>query len=134
MHIPPIHTIAPLTAKAKLTASHNQKDIKNVIDADGSTTWLATEKNGDIWIESEFDKPETIASVVAGRGDHWTTKNNPELQIPDGNNGWKTIYKWKPKWGTVKFFKKPITIKKIRLLVKGTKEYNLAEFELYAPL
>jgi len=56
------------------------------------------------------------------------------LQIPNGNNRWKTVYKWKPKCESIKFFKKPITTKKIRLLVKGAKEYNLAEFELYAPL
>ena len=133
MDVKPLHVITPLTYSAKLTASQNQKDIKNVVDGDAKTTWYAEKKKGDIWIEANFDKPVTIASVVLGRGDHWMPKNRPELQIPDGNGGWKTIFKWKPKWTTVKFLKKPVTTKKVRILVK-TKWYNLAEFELYPPL
>jgi len=134
MDIKPMHVIEPLTYKAKLTASQNQKDIKNVVDGDTKTTWLAKKQDGEIWIEAEFDKPMIIGSVVAGRGDNWKPKNKPELQIPDGNGGWKTVFKWKPKWTTVKFLKKPVTTKKIRLYVKKASSYNLAEFELYAPL
>ncbi len=134
MDVKPLHVYHPLTYKAKLTASQNRKDIGNVIDGNARTTWLAEKKNGDIWIEAEFDAPVTIASVVAGRGDHWKPKNKPELQIPDGKGGWKTVFKWKPKWEIIKFLKKPVTTKKIRLLVKGTNYYNLAEFELYPPM
>ncbi len=133
MDVKPLHVITPLTYQAKLTASQNQKDIKNVVDGDAKTTWYAEKKKGDIWIEADFDKPVTIASVVLGRGNHWMSKNRPELQIPDGKGGWKTVFKWKPKWTTVKFLKKPVTTKKVRILVK-TKWYNLAEFELYPPL
>ena len=134
MDVKPLHVITPLTYKATLTASQNQDEVKNVVDGNAETTWLAADKKKKIWIEASFETPVTIASVVAGRGDDWNPKNKPELQIPDGNGGWKTILKWKPKWTTVKFLKEPVTTQKIRLLVKGTKKYNLAEFELYAPL
>jgi alpha-L-fucosidase len=134
METKPLHVFTPLTYQAKLTASQNQEDLKNVVDGNARTTWKVEKKSGQIWIEATFDKPVTIASVVVGRGDHWKPKNKPELQIPDGNGGWKTVLKWKPKWGTVKFLKEPITTESIRLFVKGTATYNLAEFELYAPL
>ncbi len=128
------HVFEPLTYKATITASQKQAAIKNVVDGDARTTWFAENKNGEIWIEANFDKPVTIASVVLGRGDHWKTKNNPELQVLDGTGNWKTVFKWRPKWETVKFLKEPITTDKVRLFVKGTSTYNLAEFELYAPL
>jgi hypothetical protein len=134
MNIKPIDVFEPLTYKATLTASQNQKDIKNVVDGNAQTTWYANSKNGEIWIEASFNKPVTVASVVAGRGDHWNPKNNPFIQFLNDDGTWETILKWKAKWETVKFFKKPVTAKKFRLLVKGTKQYNLAEFELYAPL
>jgi len=134
MEVKPMHVITPLTYQAKITASQNQKDVKNLTDGNARTTWLADKKKGAIWLEATFDKPVTIASVVLGRGDNWYPKNKPELQIPDGNGGWKTIFKWKPKWTTLKFLKKPVTTQKVRVLIKGAKKYNLAEFELYAPL
>ena len=55
------------------------------------------------------------------------------LQIPDENGGWKTIFKWKPKWETVKPLKEPITTNKVRLFVTKASNYDLAEFELYTP-
>ena len=134
MNVKPLHAITPLTYHAKLTASQNQKDVENLVDGNAKTTWLADDKKKEIWIKASFDKPITIASVVLGRGDNWIPKNKPELQIPDGNGAWKTVFKWKPKWTTVKFLKKSITTNKVRILVKGTKKYNLAAFELYAPL
>ena len=134
METKPVHAIEPLTYKAILTASQSQDDIKNVMDGNARTTWFADSKNGEIWIEAAFEEPVTVASLVAGRGDHWNPKNKPFLQIFNEDGEWETVMKWKPKWETVKFLKKPITGKKFRLLVKGTKQYNLAEFELYAPL
>ncbi len=133
MDVKPLHVITPLTYHAKLTASQNKKDINNVVDGDAKTTWYADSKQGPIWIEAQFDHPVTIASIVTGRGRRWLIKNIQKLQIPDGKGGWKTVFKWKPKWTTVKFLKKPVTTKKIRLLVEA-KWYNLAEFELYPPL
>ncbi|WP_194767893.1 alpha-L-fucosidase [Tamlana sp. I1] len=135
MDMAPMYSIKTLTQQATLTASQNQEATKNVIDGNPTTVWHAsTKKNKDIWIQANFEKPETIESFVAGRGEEWVTKNNPELQIPDGNGGWKTIYKWKPKFEPLKYLKNPVTTDKIRLKVKNTKDYYLAEFELYAPL
>jgi len=134
MDVAPIHVHVPLTYKATLTASQNQENVKNLIDGDAKTTWFASKKEGDIWVEASFKKPVTVASVVAGRGDHWNPRNKPELQILDENGKWKTVFKWKPKWETVKFLKKPVIASKFRLFVTGTSSYNLAEFELYAPL
>jgi len=135
MTIEPKYAITPISHKATLTASQNQDHVKNIVDGDATTIWEATGKNNkEIWIEATFSKPETIASFVTGRGEEWHPKHKPEIQIPDGNGGWKTIYKWKPKFETVQFFKEPITTNKIRLVIKNTPKYYLAEFELYTPL
>lgn len=135
MELKPFHSVIPLTHKAEFTASQNEKDVRCITDGDATTVWHAAgdDKNG-IWVEASFEKPVTIASFVAGRGEEWVTKNNPELQIPDGDGGWNTIYKWTPKWEPLKFLKEPVTTDKIRLKVEKTKEYFLAEFELYAPI
>jgi alpha-L-fucosidase len=135
MNIEAFYSLIPLTHQATFTASQNEKDLKSITDGDATTVWHASGKNKkDIWVEATFKTPVTIASVVAGRGEEWVTKNNPELQIPDGNGSWKTVYKWKPKFEPVKFLKEPVTTDKIRLKVKNTKDYFLAEFELYAPI
>jgi hypothetical protein len=130
-----MYSIKTLTQQATFTASQNVEATKNVIDGNPKTVWHASGKNKkDIWIQANFKQPVTIASFVAGRGEEWVTKNNPELQIPDGNGGWKTIYKWKPKFEPLKYLKKPVTTDKIRLKVNKTKDYFLAEFDLFAPL
>ena len=138
MDVEPLLTQIPLTIGAKLTASHNNKNLKFVTDQDATTIWevkLDKDKNEkEIWIETTFDKPVTIGSVITGRGDKWYPRNKPELQIPDGNGGWKTVFKWKPKFEPVKFLTKPVTTDKIRLRITGAKQYWLAEYELYAPL
>ncbi len=138
MELEPLLAQVPLTVGAKLTASHNNKNLKFVTDQDATTIWeakLDKDKNEkEIWIEATFDKPVTIGSVVTGRGDKWYPRNKPELQIPDGNGSWKTVFKWKPKFEPVKFLTEPVTTDKIRLRITGAKQYWLAEYELYAPL
>ena len=136
MEVAPLFAQIPLTVGAKLTASQNQEDLKFVTDQDATTIWEAHIKGSEkeIWIEATFDKPVTIGSVVAGRGDKWYPRNKPELQIPDGKGAWKTVFKWKPKFEPVKFLKEPVTTNKIRLKITGAKQYYLAEFELYKPL
>ncbi|MFC2080527.1 hypothetical protein ACFLRQ_03535, partial [Bacteroidota bacterium] len=136
MDINPIYLQEPLTSKATITASHSKDDVWKLTDYDATTTWLAEKgKNeGDIWIEAAFEETVTIASVVTGRGDEWVPRHNPELQIPDGKGGWKTVFAWKPKWAPVKFLDEPVTTDKVRLKIGGTSTYYLAEFELYAPL
>jgi hypothetical protein len=124
-----------LTWDARLTASDDESTVRNVVDRDTSTVWhgkLAKDESA-MWIECAFDAPVTIGSVVAGRGDEWSPRNNPELQIPDDDGGWKTIYRWKPKWQTVHFLEEAVTTRVIRLYVTGTERYPLAEFELYPP-
>ncbi len=135
MDVEPLFAQIPLTIGAKLTSSHNIENLKFVTDHDATTTWEAKLKGNEkeIWIEVTFDKPVTIGSVVTGRGDKWYPRNKPELQIPDGEGAWKTVFKWKPKFEPVKFLKEPVTTNKIRLRITGAKQYYLAEFELYAP-
>ncbi|NPA35366.1 MAG: alpha-L-fucosidase [Chlorobi bacterium] len=130
----PLLAQKPLTLNAKLTASVNQEEIPNVTDQDAMTNWsvkLPDESKDSIYIIAEFDKPVTVTSVVLGRGEEWFPRFKPELQIPDGDNGWKTVYKWKPKFEPVKVLKKPVNASKFRLLINGTKTFYLAEFELY---
>jgi len=135
MDIEPFYAYKSLTSKAKLKASANQENIGLITDADATTTWHAKRNDAkEIWIEATFDKPVTIGSLVTGRGEEWFPRNKPELQIPDGNGGWKTVLKWKPKWEPVKFLKEPITTDKLRLNINGAPVYFLAEFELYEPL
>ncbi|TLX76415.1 hypothetical protein E9993_05855 [Labilibacter sediminis] len=135
MNMEPVLVQKPLTLEAKLSASHNQEDIHLVKDQDATTSWHAHLKKDEkeIWIEASFEKPVTIGSLVTGRGEEWVPKNTPELQIPDGNGGWETVFKWKPKWEPVKHLEKPVTTDKVRLCISGTNKYVLAEFELYAP-
>ena len=135
MEIEPQLAQIPLTLGAKLTASHNSESLKFLTDQNATTIWEVklNENEKEIWIEATFDKPVTIGSVVTGRGDKWYPRHKPELQIPDGKGGWKTVFKWKPKFEPVKFLPEPVTTDKIRLNVKGTNQYYLAEFELYAP-
>lgn len=135
MDLEPLYAIKPLTLDAELTASNNQEELKHIFDADASTIWHAKkDANGEIWIEADFKNPVTIGSIVTGRGDQWHPKHTPELQIPDENGTWKTIFSWKPKFETVKFLKEPITTNKVRLKITGAPVYYLAELELYAPL
>ena len=136
MEIEPVYAQTPLTNRAKLTSSHNQENIWKVNDHDANTSWHASLSKGEseIWIEASFENEVTIASVVAGRGDEWSPRNTPEIQIPDGKGGWTTVFTWKPKWEPVKFLDQPVTTDKIRLRITGTNSYYLAEFELYAPL
>lgn len=135
MDIIPMYSLKPLTHQAVFKASQNQEGTNNVIDGDPTTVWHASGKNNkEIWLEASFKKPVTIASFVAGRGEEWETKNSPELQIPDKNGDWKTVYKWKPKFEPFKYLKKPVTTDRIRLKVSKVKNYFLAEFELYEPI
>lgn len=136
MEIEPLFAQIPLTIGARLTSSHNQSNLKKITDHDATTTWEAKlgDNEKEIWIEATFDKPVTIGTVVTGRGDKWYPRNIPELQITDGKGGWKTVFKWKPKFEPVKFLPEPVTTNKIRLRITGAKQYYLAEFELYAPL
>lgn len=132
----PLFAQVPLTIGAKLTSSINADNLKFVTDQNAETIWEVKLRNNEkeIWIEATFDKPVIIGSVVTGRGDKWYPRNKPELQIPDGNGGWKTIFSWKPKFEPVKFLPEPVTTDKIRLNITGTNRYYLAEFELYPPL
>lgn len=133
--IKPISRVPSLTKQAKLTASHNQDKLKNLIDQNADTNWQANFKK-ECWIQATFDKPVTIGSFYIARGDEWSPKFTAEIQIPDGNNGWKTITpkKLKLKWEPIKFLDKPVTTDKIRLLITDAKKFICAEFELYPPV
>lgn len=134
MDIEPFYAQKPITSQATLTASDNQEDLGLITDGDATTTWHAkADKKKEIWIEANFKKSVTISSIVTGRGEEWFPKNSPELQIPDGKGGWKTIFKWKAKWEPVKFLKEPITTDKVRLNIKKAPRYFLAELEFYSP-
>jgi alpha-L-fucosidase len=136
--IKPLSRVSSLTKQAKLTASHNQNLLKNLTDQDASTHWNASLKKGEkeFWIEADFEKPVTIGSFYVARGDEWSPKFTAAIQIPDGDKGWKTITpkKLKLKWEPIKFLKKPVTTKKIRLLITNAKKFICAEFELYPPV
>ena len=134
MDTEPLLAQRPLTLDAKLTSSVNDDQLKNLIDQDAMTNWHVQLRKNDtskIWLTAEFDHPVTVTSIVLGRGDEWYPRFKPELQIPDGDGGWKTVYKWKPKFEPVKMLKKPVKASKFRLLINGTKTFYLAEFELY---
>ena len=134
MDVEPLLAQKPLTLDAKLTASVNEDQIENLRDQDAMTNWhvsLHRNSNDSIYLIAEFDKPVTVSSIVLGRGDKWIPRFNPEFQIPDGNGGWKTVYKWKPKFEPVKTLKQPVKASKFRLLINGTRTFYLAEFELY---
>lgn len=135
MDVNPVFAQTPLTHNAKLSVSCNTKDLELLTDHDATTIWEAkANEDKEIWIEVKFDNPVEIGSVVTGRGEEWHPRHIPELQIPDGEGGWKTILKWKPKWEPVQFLKQAVKTDTIRLLVTGTKQYYLAEFELYSAI
>ncbi|MFC1766440.1 alpha-L-fucosidase [Planctomycetota bacterium] len=125
-----------LTWDASLTASHDTEHIAHVTDRDTTTSWHARLSKGEdeLWIEAVFKQPQAIGSVVTGRGDKWSPRHQPELQVPDGQGGWKTVFSWKPKWEPVKILKQSVVTKRIRLRVTGATQYHLAEFELYPPI
>ncbi len=134
MSVEPLLAQRPLTLDAKIVVSQNPNEVKNLTDQNALTNWTAkNDKNNtkEIWIEADFEKPVTITSIVLGRGDQWYPRFKPELQIPDDNGGWKTVYKWKPKFQPVKMLKKPVKTQKVRLKVNQAKQFYLAEFELY---
>jgi alpha-L-fucosidase len=135
MTLKPENILHSLTSKATLVASSNSDELGKVIDNDATTSWHAKPLKGEksIWIEATFEEPVTIGSIVTARGEEWYPRNRPELQIPDGKGGWKTVFKWKPKWEPVKFLKEPVETSKVRLLIKDAPVYYLAELELYAP-
>lgn len=136
MSISPLLAQRPLTLDAKLTASHNQEEIHFLTDQDATTNWHVQLDKGEkeLWLEATFNEPVSIGSVVTGRGKEWMPRNNPELQVPDGEGGWKTVFKWKAKWEPVKYLDQPVKTDKIRLRVTAAKQYFLAEFELYPPM
>jgi hypothetical protein len=63
-------------------------------------------------------------------------KHTAEIQIPAGDNGWKTITprNLKLKWETMKSLEEPVTTDRIRLRVTNTQKFVCAEFELYPPV
>jgi len=134
MDAEPLLAQKPLTLEAKLNSSVNKENLAKLTDQDAMTTWhvkLPKDSKDEIWVTAEFDHPVTVTSIVLGRGDEWYPRFKPELQIPDGNGGWETVYKWKPKFEPVKMLKKPVKSDKFRLYIGGTKTFYLAEFELY---
>ena len=134
MDVEPLLAQKPLTLNAKLTASVNNDQTPNLTDQDATTCWsvnLPKNSTDEIWVTAEFDTPVTVSSIVLGRGDEWYPRFKPELQIPDGKDGWKTVYKWKPKFEPVKILKQPVKASKFRLLVNEANTFYLAEFELY---
>jgi len=133
MDIDPVLVEKPLTVDAKLTASHNQDQIDNVRDQNVHTEWTVSLPKGEkgIWIETEFKKPTTITSVNIARGENWFPKFRPELQVPDGNGGWKTVFKWKSKFQPIHMLDKPIKTKKVRLFIPNAPRIYIAEYELY---
>ena len=135
--IEPKLRVASLTSSAKLSASH-PGDLAVLCDSNPHTVWHAAlnkkTKEKEIWVEMTWDSPVTIAALQTGRGEEWANKNLPELQIPDGQGGWKTAFKFKAKWVPVNTLKTALTTDKLRLSVKGAAKYPLAELELYAPL
>ncbi len=132
MDVEPLLAERPLTLDAKLTASVNSNMLDNLRDQDAETYWKVKQVgNSNDWIEVDFDKTTEVRSVVLGRGEEWYPRFRPELQIPDGNGGWKTVFKWKPKFQPVHSLKKPVKTKKIRLIFKKAPQVFLAEFELY---
>ena len=136
LDVVPLPVQHSLTWDAKLTASHSTADIGKVTDRDATTSWHASLDKGEraCWIDVMFDEPTTIGSVVIGRGDEWSPRQGPELQIPDGADGWKTVFAWKAKWEPVKFLPEAVTVTKVRLRLSGTSKFCVTEFELYPPM
>ncbi len=134
MDVEPLLAQRPLTLDAKLTASVNNDQIENLRDQNALTNWhvkLSKNSTDSIYLTAKFEKPITVSSIALWRGEEWYPRFKPELQIPDGNGGWKTVYKWKPKFEPVKMLKKSVRASKFRLLINGTRTFYLAEFELY---
>jgi len=132
MDVNPILAQKPLTLDAKLSSSQNEGDLDNLRDQNAETYWHAKQNgNKEDWIEVEFTESKKVTSVMLGRGEEWYPRFRPELQIPDGKGGWRTVFKWKPKFQPVYMLKKPVDTKKIRLVFKKAPAVFLAEFELY---
>ena len=133
--VQPLPRIASLTTAATLTASHNEEELKNLVDQDANTEWAAKLGKGEneIWVEAAFDAPVSISCFNIGRGDGWSPKHEVELQIPDGEGAWRTVSPkgLKLKWETMKFLDSPATTDRIRLRITGTKSFVFAEFELF---
>ncbi len=134
MDAEPLLAQRPLTLDAKLSASVNEDQMANLTDQDALTNWhVQLDKNDTtkLWVKAKFDHPVTVTGIALWRGEEWYPRFRPELQIPDGNGGWKTVYKWKPKFEPVKMLKQPVTASEFRVLINGTKTFYLAELELY---
>jgi alpha-L-fucosidase len=136
--VAPLPRVASLTTKAKLSASHNEKDLENLRDQDADTYWTASLKKGEseILLNLDFKNPETIASFYIARGEKWTPRLTAELQVPDGSGGWKRITpkRLNLKIVPLKFLDKPVTTQKLRLRITGAKRFTCAELEIYAPV
>jgi len=138
--VTPLQRVPSLTRQATLTASHNPSQLKNLVDQNAMTHWSCKLNNGEteFWVEAKFPKPVTIGSFSIARGDVWSPKHHPEIQIPNGDSdgGWKTITDktLKLKWETMKFLEMPVTTDRIRLRITKAKKFTFAEFELYPPV
>lgn len=133
VQVDPLPAQRSLTWAAHLTSSQDGGNIGRVVDGDATTMWEANGTRGEIWIEARWDHAVEIGSVVTGRGDKWSPRHDPELQVPDGRGGWKTAFAWKAKFAPVTFLDTVLKTDRVRLLIKNCARYDLAEFELYPP-
>jgi len=132
--VTPLARVQSLTIQAKLTASHNEAHLKNLVDQNASTNWDAKLAKGEkgFWIEAAFDEPTTVSAFQIGRGDEWSPKHKFSIEaFVDGQ--WKDITPkgLKLKWEPIKFLKEPVTAEKFRIRISGTTKFVFAEWELY---
>ena len=133
--VQPLARVNSLTLNATLSASHNQQDLKNLIDQNANTNWHAKLAKGEkeFWVEASFDGPTRVSGFQIGRGDEWSPKHKFLIEA-FVNGKWKNITPkgLKLKWEPVKFLAQPVTAEKFRVRVSGTKKFVFAEWELYS--
>jgi alpha-L-fucosidase len=142
--IDPLQRIPSLTTVANVDVSASEDPLTALFDQNAHTEWKGKSRPGEeeIWIETRFEKPMTIASFSAPRGENWVPRHKAVIQVPDGNGEWKTISgKFNRfRFTTMNFLPEPVTTDRIRLLITGAKAYSgedafvMAEWELYPPV
>jgi len=139
MNIKARYRVPSLVMKAKLGAPVASDQLDQLRDQNARTSWsVKLAKNaGPLWIEAKFDEPVTIGSFAVQRGVHdWNARSNAQLQIPDGQGGWKTVSEKKSRlrFTTMKFLPEPVETDRVRLLIDSPKRFGCAEFELFPPV
>jgi alpha-L-fucosidase len=131
-------TLAPvnLLAQKKASASNVYKNdpqyaADKITDNDSRSRWATDDDQKSAWIEFDLGGDTAFNSAVATEG--WNRIEEFAIEIPDGQGGWKAVYKGGKMGGDGALLPfAQVTAAKVRLnILRATAGPTIWDFEIY---